>query len=68
MTSLAVIQISNVIGGPTGCPTCGNDTVHVATDGKGVAPTRQNPRGWPEKFLGYDCKRCGQKLRFIGCS
>jgi hypothetical protein len=58
------IQISNVGGGPTGCPTCGAADVFVATDGRGQPPTKQNPRGKPETFLGYDCRSCGQKLRF----
>jgi hypothetical protein len=58
------IQISNVCGGPTGCPTCGADDVFVATDGKGRPPNKQDPRGKPETFLGYDCRACGQQLRF----
>jgi hypothetical protein len=60
------IAISNTGGSLTGCPTCGasNDKLVVVTDGKGVAPTKQNPRGWPETFLGYDCRSCGQQLRF----
>jgi transcription elongation factor Elf1 len=58
------IQISNVGGGPTGCPTCGAEDVSVATDGRGRPPTKQNPRGKAERFMGYDCRACGQKLRF----
>jgi hypothetical protein len=58
------IEVQNDLKGPTGCPTCKNSELFVATDGKGSPPTRSNPRGRIETFIGYDCRSCGQQLRF----
>jgi hypothetical protein len=58
------IVIENNLRCPTACPECGSIDLFVATDGKGTTPTRSNPRGWPETFIGYDCRACGQQLRF----
>lgn len=49
---------------PRNCPTCksGADTLIVATrDG----PKPSKPfEGQPVTFIGYDCKACGEELRF----
>lgn len=60
------IEIENSIRGPMNCPSCGThgDNLIVSTEG-GSPKTRNNPSGGNVKFIGYDCRNCGQRLRFI---
>jgi RNase P subunit RPR2 len=58
------VIIERKLVGPTTCPTCnaGGDQLFVATKG---GPTPSSPfRKQSVKWLGYDCKGCGEQLRF----
>lgn len=60
------IMIDHTMRGPGKCPTCNSlgDDLVVATDPPyRVEPTPMNPRPRVE-FVGYDCRNCGQRLRF----
>ncbi len=61
------IVIQHTIRGPESCPVCGadGDNLICANDGKGSPKTPHNPNGWPIEFIGYDCRNCGQRLRFL---
>lgn len=60
---MGVTEIERTIGEQL-CPNCGSANLVVATDPPyRVEPTKSNPspKVW---WTGYDCKDCGEKLRF----